>query len=214
MRLAITALVLLTVSALARAEGERAPMEVAVDIPALDAERFAAQLAERVSFPLRLVDSEAARGRRARLEVGFDGEKRSARIAYHDGERDVPALVVVARFGDGEAPGEEWLLAQAVMAIRGFDDCSVSLSGPAEVLNPWSQAPSAGRQRWAEVLDPWLGCAGETTYVPDWPEDAGDFILEGEVLDPWLEAAYDERSVALTAPRPGMPPRQMTPRSE
>lgn len=197
-----------------RADRADAPIEAFVRVPGLDARRFVGELARRTGLSLVLIDEAASPPSRARLELGYDAARGAARVAYHDGRSDAPALVVIARFSPGTAPSEGWLLSQAETAIRSFQTCEESLGGFPEVLDPWSPAHLGRRQRWAEVLDPWLGC-GETDAVPDWPADASDYILEGEVLDPWLEAAYEERAVALSAPRPGVAPREMKPhRSE
>jgi hypothetical protein len=196
----------------ALADARSEPVEAAIRVPGVDSERFVAELSRRTLLRLVLVDADEKLTSRARLELSFDQAKGTARVAFHDGESDAPALVVIAQFAQGTLPGEAWLLTQAEAAVRSFRDCESSLSGPTEVLNPWSAADMAGRQRWAEVLDPWLGCfveGGAPRHVPEWPANAGDPILEGEVLDPWLEAAYDERAIALTPPRPGMAPREM-----
>jgi hypothetical protein len=215
----LLAVILLCGAPIAIADARGEPVEAAIRVPGIDAQRFVAELARRTLLRLVLVDPSAERRSRARLELAFDKEKGTARVAYHDGASDAPALVVVAHFASGTDPGERWLLTQAESAIRSFRECEESMSGPSEVLNPWSPEETAGRQRWAEVLDPWFGCSVERSTVaravPDWPSEFGDPILEGEVLDPWLEAAYEERAVALTAPRPGVPPREMKPhRSE
>jgi hypothetical protein len=212
MRLLIAVLLSILVgSQMASADARSEPVEAAIRVPGLDAERFIAVLSRRTTLRFVVVDPSTRLAGRARLELGFDAARGSVRVAFHDGESDAPALVVVAQFAQGTVPAEAWLLTQAESAIRSFRDCEAGLSSPTEVLNPWSPADLAGRQRWPEVLDPWLGCFtdGEPRRTAEWPSASGDPILEGEVLDPWLEAAYLERAVALTAPRPGMAPREM-----
>jgi hypothetical protein len=196
---------------IASADARTELVEAAIRVPGIDADRFIATLSRRTTLRFVVVDPGSRIAGRARLELGFDAARGSVRVAYHDGESDAPALVVVAQFAQGTVPGEGWLLTQAESAIRSFNDCESSLQSPTEVLNPWSPADLAGRQRWPEVLDPWLGCLteGQSRPTVEWPASAGDPILEGEVLDPWLEAAYLERAVALTPPRPGIAPREM-----
>ena len=201
--------------AFVEAAGAQAPaaahVEAAIRVPGLDAERFVRELSRRAQLELVLVPPTQPRSSRARLEIEVDAEKHTARVAFHDGESDAPALVVIARLA--VAPGEAWLLSQAQAAIESFVRCEGSLKASLpEVLDPWSPEGGPMRPHWSEVLDPWLGCFAEDEArgaSSDWPAPFGDPILEGEVLDPWLEAAYQERSIALGSPRPGVAPRRL-----
>lgn len=198
----------------ARAEGARGEIEAYVDVPGLDGARFVEDLARRTRLTFSLRDGSATVPGRARLEISFDAARSLARVAFHDGTSDAPALVVLAEIAESRSLDGSWFLLQAEAAIRNFSDCESDMGGPSEVLNPWSPSDTAHRQRWAEVLDPWLGCKGDHPRErpsSSWPEllDGGDPILQGEVLDPWAEAAYEERPVALSVPRPGAAPRRL-----
>lgn len=188
---------------------EESAVEALIQIDGVDGAEFSASLAQRLRRSVSLAGSRDSSGGSARLELSFDAWSGTARLAYHDGASDAPALVVVAKFAGGAPPNASWFLAQAEAAIQSFGSCESMVSAPTEILDPWSPSETARAQRWAEVLDPWLGCAVPPSRAARAEIDDEFFLLEGEVLDPWSEAAYAERGVALIAPRPGIPSRAL-----
>lgn len=192
-------------------EPDLAVLEVAIALEGIDADELRASLSQRLRRPVKAAEHPTPRSGRARLELSFDPTSGTTRFAYHDGESDAPALVVLAKFSGGMAPSSSWLLAQAEAAIHSFGHCEPMMHAPVEILDPWSPSATARAQRWAEVLDPWLGCSpppSRPAMLTGIPDDF--FLLEGEVLDPWSEAAYAERGEALIAPRPGVPARPLS----
>lgn len=207
----IAAFTLVALSAPMRVDAAGEPLDAIIAIDGMDGEQFTSSLAQRLRAPVKLMPASApARDGRARLEFSFDAASGMARLAYHDGVSEAPALVVIAEFARGTPPGASWFLSQAEAAIESFGSCVSMISAPIEILDPWSPSDTARAQRWAEVLDPWLGCAELPTRPARLKHDDDFFLLEGEVLDPWSEAAYAERGVALVAPKPGVPSRALT----